>query len=65
MGMKPEIMERIPKELLQEEVSKIADENNIHIVVAGAKAGKFTARFDGWLTGPRGSKPVSRIIEEV
>ena len=65
VGMKPEIMERIPKELLQEEVSKFADENNIHIVVAGAKAGKFTARFDGWLTGPRGSKPVSRKIEEV
>ena len=44
-------------------VSKFADEQNIHIVVAGSEAGKFSAAFHGWVTGPMGSISVSRKIE--
>jgi hypothetical protein len=32
-------------------------------VVAGSEAGKFSAAFHGWVTGPAGSMSVSRKIE--
>ena len=44
-------------------VPKFASEANIHIVVAGADAGKFSGAFHGWATGPMGSISVSRKIE--
>ncbi len=44
-------------------VSKFADEKYIHIVVAGSEAGKFSAAFHGWVTGPAGSVVVSKKIE--
>ena len=44
-------------------VGKFASEKNIHIVVAGSEAGKFSAVFHGWVTGPMGSVSVSRKIE--
>jgi len=43
--------------------SKFASEAYIHIVVAGSDAGKFSAAFHGWVTGPMGSVSVSRKIE--
>ncbi len=43
--------------------SKFADDQYIHIVVAGSEAGKFSACFHGWVTGPTGSVAVSRKIE--
>ena len=44
-------------------VSKFAGDQYIHIVVAGSDAGKFSAAFHGWVTGPMGSVSVSRRIE--
>jgi len=41
---------------------KFASTDNIHIVVAGGDAGKFSAGFHGWVTGPMGSSVVSRKI---
>jgi hypothetical protein len=49
---------------LNEMIPKFADPANIHIVVAGSDAGKFSSVFQGWATGPRGSQVVSRKIEE-
>ena len=46
-------------------VPKFASDANIHIVVAGADAGKFSGAFHGWATGPMGSISVSRKIEEL
>lgn len=46
-------------------IPKFRSESDIHIVVAGADAGKFSAAFHGWATGSMGSEPVSRKIEEV
>ena len=42
---------------------KFADPKYIHIVVAGSEAGKFSAAFHGWVTGPMGSTVVSRKID--
>jgi hypothetical protein len=42
---------------------KFASTDYIHIVVAGADAGKFSSAFHGWATGPIGSVSVSRKIE--
>ncbi len=35
------------------------------MIVAGGEAGKFSAVFGGWVSGPMGSSSVSRRIEEV
>jgi hypothetical protein len=45
-------------------VPKFRSTDNIHIVVAGGDAGKFSAVLAGWVSGPSGSIPVSRRIEE-
>lgn len=46
-------------------VPKFIADDMIHIVVAGAEAGKFSGLFHGWVGGAVGSVPVSRKIEEV
>ena len=53
------------EEALAKELPKFKSENDIHIVVAGADAGKFSGAFHGWATGEIGSISVSRKIEEV
>ncbi len=53
------------EEDLNRPVPKFRSTDNIHIVVAGGDAGKFSAVFAGWASGPIGSIPVSRKIEEV
>ncbi len=45
-------------------VPKFETPANIHIVVAGADAGKWSAFFAGWTTGAGGTIPTSRVIEE-
>ena len=50
-------------EMLNSPSPKFASEDNIHIVVAGSDAGKFSAAFHGWASGPMGSIPVSRKID--
>ncbi len=47
----------------RERLPKFRDGNDIHLVVAGAEAGKFSGAFHGWVTGEMGSIPVSRKIE--
>ena len=47
---------------LAQGVPKFASTDNIHVVVAGGDAGKFSAGFHGWLTGPMGSSVVSQKI---
>jgi hypothetical protein len=44
---------------------KFRDPKAIKIVVAGGDAGKWSAVFGGWVSGPVGSSAVSRKIEEV
>ena len=53
------------EEALQKELPKFRSDEDIHIVVAGADAGKFSGAFHGWATGEIGSISVSRKIEEV
>jgi hypothetical protein len=49
---------------LDKKIPKFQSTKNIHIVVAGGPAGKFSAMFGGWASGIYGSVPTSRIIEE-
>jgi hypothetical protein len=53
------------EEQLDQLVPKFREPENINIVVAGGEAGKFSAVFGGWLSGPTGSMSVSRKIEEM
>jgi hypothetical protein len=62
-GITLEAAARLTEAQLATPVSKFASEKNIHIVVAGSEAGKFSAAFHGWVTGEMGSLPVSRKIE--
>jgi hypothetical protein len=50
---------------LNKKIPKFQSTKNIHIVVAGGPAGKFSAMFGGWASGIYGSVPTSRKIEEV
>jgi hypothetical protein len=52
-------------EQLEQKVAKFRKPENINIIVAGGEAGKFSAIFAGWVSGPMGSMSVSRRIEEV
>lgn len=50
---------------LDRRLAKFRSEDDIHIVVAGSDAGKFSGAFHGWAIGEIGSQPVSKKIEEV
>ncbi|HXW85008.1 MAG TPA: hypothetical protein VEJ86_11420, partial [Candidatus Binataceae bacterium] len=52
-------------EQLAQKVPKFRKPSDINIIVAGGEAGKFSAVFGGWVSGPMGSSSVSRRIEEV
>jgi hypothetical protein len=52
-------------EQLAQKIPKFRKPENINIIVAGGEAGKFSAVFAGWVSGPVGSMSVSRRIEEV
>jgi thiol-disulfide isomerase/thioredoxin len=65
IGIKPEAAAKMTEEKLDRMVPKFASEDFLHIVVAGADAGKFSGAFHGWASGEIGSIPVSRKIEEV
>ncbi len=51
-------------EQLAQKIPKFRKPENINIIVAGGDAGKFSAVFAGWVSGPMGSSSVSRRIEE-
>jgi peroxiredoxin len=50
---------------LEQRIPKFRKPENINMIVAGGEAGKFSAVFAGWVSGPMGSSSVSRKIEEV
>jgi hypothetical protein len=52
-------------EQLEQRIPKFRKPENINMIVAGGEAGKFSAIFAGWVSGPIGSVSVSRRIEEV
>ncbi len=52
-------------EQLEQRIPKLRKPENIKMIVAGGEAGKFSAIFAGWVSGPVGSVSVSRRIEEV
>jgi hypothetical protein len=51
-------------EQLAQKIPKFRRPEYINIIVAGGEAGKFSAVFAGWVSGPMGSSSVSRKIEE-
>ena len=61
-GIPAEMAVKMSEEQLDREVPKFATKENIHVVVAGSEAGKFSAVFHGWASGAMGSIPVSRKI---
>ncbi len=64
-GFKREMAASMTAEQLDKKLPKFKSEEDIHIVVAGSEAGKFSGAFHGWATGEIGSISVSRRIEEL
>ena len=62
VGLKPEQAALMGEDKLDAVVEKFKEDQDIYMVVAGSEAGKFTGAFHGWLTGSRGSIPVSQKI---
>ena len=62
VGLKPAQVAQMDDDTLDTVVQKFKDDADIFMVVAGSEAGKFTGTFHGWLTGSRGSIPVSQKI---
>ena len=52
-------------EQLEQKIPKFRRPEYINMIVAGGDAGKFSAVFAGWVSGPMGSSSVSRRIEEM
>ena len=63
-GIPRQVFESMSKERQNALVPKFATDDHLHIVVAGSEAGKFSAIFHGWASGPMGSIPVSAAIEQ-
>ncbi len=64
-GFKREAAAAMSAEQLDRKLPKFKSAEDIHIVVAGSEAGKFSGAFHGWATGEIGSISVSRKIEEL
>ena len=64
VGIPAEKLAEMSDEARERKVPKFASEDNIHIVVAGGDAGKFSAAYHGWVTGPMGSVVVSKKIDD-
>ena len=65
VGFKKAMAEGMDEAALDRQLAKFKSGDDIHIVVAGSEAGKFSGAFHGWATGEIGSISVSRKIEEV
>ncbi len=63
-GIPPSALGTPTEEKLAEKIAKFRKPEDINIIVAGGNAGKFSAVFAGWVSGPMGSSSVSRRIEE-
>ena len=44
-------------------ISKFPSIEEIHVVVAGGTAGRFSVASPGWLGTKNGSRPVTRAVE--
>jgi hypothetical protein len=64
-GMTREAAAGLSPEQLDRPVPKFASPDNIHLVVAGSDAGKFSSAYHGWVTGAMGSQAVSQKIEDM
>ena len=64
-GFPAKIAANMTAEQLAKPMPKFKSVDDIHIVVAGAEAGKFSGAFHGWATGEIGSMSVSRKIDEI
>ena len=62
-GISAEAAAKMTDEQLDRLTPKFVSEDHIHIAVAGSEAGKFSAVFHGWASGPMGSIPVTRKVE--
>jgi thiol-disulfide isomerase/thioredoxin len=65
VGFKQAQAQQMDEAALSRLLPKFKNDEDIHIVVAGSDAGKFSGAFHGWATGEIGSMPVSKKIEEV
>ena len=65
VGFKRAVADKMSSAELDRLLPKFRREEDIHLVVAGSEAGKFSGAFHGWVTGEIGSVSVSRKIEEV
>ena len=63
-GIPPSALGAMTEEHLGQKIAKFRRPEDINIIVAGGNAGKFSAVFAGWVSGPMGSSSVSRRIEE-
>ena len=63
VGFKPAQIASMDAAALDRPLPKFRTPEDIHLVVAGSNAGKFSGAFHGWATGPIGSIMVSRKIE--
>jgi hypothetical protein len=64
-GFRKAAAEQMSGEELARRLPKFRRDEDIHIVVAGSDAGKFSGAFHGWAIGEIGSQSVSAKIEEV
>ena len=62
-GFKPEFVAARSPEDRARQIPKFRSVDDIHLVVAGADAGKFSGAFHGWATGEIGSISVSESID--
>ncbi len=65
VGFKRAAFEAMDAAAQARELPKFKTPDDIHMVVAGSDAGKFSGAFHGWATGEIGSISVSKKIEEV
>lgn len=64
VGLKKAAFEAMDESARDRMLPKFKSPDDIHMVVAGAEAGKFSGAFHGWATGEIGSISVSKKIEE-
>ncbi len=65
VGFKQAAVEAMTPEQRARPLPKFRRDEDIHLVVAGSDAGKFSGAFHGWVTGEIGSISVSRKVKEV
>jgi hypothetical protein len=64
VGIAAETLAKMDEARQNKLVTKFPRNEDIHIVVAGSDAGKFSGAFHGWATGSIGTISVSQKIEE-